>query len=113
VRRGTVPLVKRVAPVLVAVAALIAGCGEEAVTHGTETAPPVTDTTPFGTVVVTGSVVNLRAGPGTAYAVVGTVAAGDTLRVTGGTGEWYSVYLPSRSMFAWVYAGLTSGAELP
>jgi N-acetylmuramoyl-L-alanine amidase len=102
------------APVLlILAAALFAGCGEEAVTQDPEPPTAVQGSTPFATVVVTGSVVNLRAGPGTAYAVVGTVAAGDTLRVTGGTDEWFSVYLPSRSLFAWVYAGLTSGAELP
>jgi len=44
---------------------------------------------------------------------VGCVHAGDTLVVLGESGEWYRVYFPERSLFAWIFAGLTSGAELP
>jgi uncharacterized protein YgiM (DUF1202 family) len=63
--------------------------------------------------VVTGSSVNLRQGPGTVYAVVGRVHRGDTLVVVGEAVDWYRVYLPGLSLFAWISAGLTTGAELP
>lgn len=63
--------------------------------------------------IVSGSVVNLRAGPGTEYAILGQVESGDTLQITGGLGDWYRVYIPHLSLFAWIYGPLTSGAELP
>jgi N-acetylmuramoyl-L-alanine amidase len=94
------------------VLALLLACGEETVTPDTGGSPPG-DVSPWSTVVVTGSVVNLRAGPDTSFEVLGSVTAGDTLRVTGGTVDWYRIYIPERSLFAWIYAGLTSGAELP
>ncbi len=68
---------------------------------------------PWSTVVVTGSVVNLRAGPGTGFGIVGSVSAGDTLLVTGGIEDWYRVFIPVQSLFAWIYADLTTGTELP
>jgi len=74
--------------------------------------PPVSQT-PWSVVVVTGSVVNLRAGPGTQYERVGSVHVGDTLQVTGGVDDWYRVYYPAGSQFAWIYGNLTSGTELP
>lgn len=64
-------------------------------------------------ITVSGSTVNLRAGPGTQYAVLGQVLIGDTLQVTGGIEDWYRVYIPTMSLFAWIYGPLTSGAELP
>ncbi|MBO8129535.1 MAG: SH3 domain-containing protein [Peptococcaceae bacterium] len=41
--------------------------------------------------VVTGSVVNLRSGPGTSYAVVGEVKYGDRLPVLGSSGDWVKI----------------------
>lgn len=68
---------------------------------------------PFQTVVVTGRTVNLRQGPGTQYAIVGSARAGDSLMVTGETPDWYKVYVPEKSLFAWIYSGLTSEAVMP
>lgn len=87
------------------------GSGTAVDSGGPPTAPEVE--APWGTVTVTGSVVNLRAGPGTEYEVLGNVVTGDSLRVTGGLEDWYRVYLPGRSLFAWIYAPLTTGTELP
>ncbi len=67
----------------------------------------------WNTVEVTGNVVNLRAGPGTEYAILAQVGRGDSLQVTGGTSEWYRVYVPDMSLFAWIYSPLTTGTELP
>ncbi|MCK4806884.1 MAG: SH3 domain-containing protein [Candidatus Aegiribacteria sp.] len=64
-------------------------------------------------ITVTGSVVNLRSGPGTVYTILGQVHEGDSLQVTGGVEDWYRVYIPRKSLFAWIYGPLTSGTELP
>lgn len=64
-------------------------------------------------ITVTGEIVNLRSGPGTIYAILGQVQAGDSLQVTGGLDDWYRVYIPGKSIFAWIYGPLTSGTELP
>lgn len=64
-------------------------------------------------VTVTGEIVNLRSGPGTIYAIIGQVQEGDSLQVTGGLDDWYRVYIPRKSLFAWIYGPLTSGTELP
>ncbi len=64
-------------------------------------------------IIVTGRVVNLRSGPGTVYAILGQVHEGDSLQVTGGLDDWYRIYVPSMSLFAWIYGPLTSGTELP
>lgn len=45
----------------------------------------------FGTGTVTGSSVNVRSGPGTGYAVVGTANKGDTMSVAGVSGGWFKV----------------------
>ena len=63
--------------------------------------------------IVSGSIVNLRAGPGTEYATLGQVESGDTLQITGGLDNWFRVYVSHKSLFAWIYGPLTSGAELP
>lgn len=89
----------------------VLGCGEAVVTQPEFTPPPPSN--PFNSLTVTGSVVNLRQGPGTQYAVVGRAYAGDSLLVTGETLDWYRVYLPEKSLFAWIYSALTSGASLP
>jgi uncharacterized protein YgiM (DUF1202 family) len=64
-------------------------------------------------ITVTGRIVNLRSGPGTEYGILGQVQEGDSLQVTGGLEDWYRVYIPSKSLFAWIYGPLTSGTELP
>lgn len=64
-------------------------------------------------ITVTGSAVNLRSGPGTEFAILGQVHEGDSLQVTGGLDDWYSIYVPRISLFAWIYGPLTSGTELP
>ncbi len=64
-------------------------------------------------ITVTGNVVNLRSGPGTNCSILGRVHAGDSLQVTGGSEDWYRVYVPDMSLFAWIYGPLTSGTELP
>ena len=55
---------------------------------------------------------NVRAGPGTGYPVVATVAQGTALEILalGPTGEWYQVTLPDRDEPAYVFAGLTTPA---
>ena len=64
-------------------------------------------------ITVTGRIVNLRSGPGTEYGILGQVQEGDSLQVTGGLEDWYRVYIPGKSLFAWIYGPLTSGTELP
>ena len=64
-------------------------------------------------IIVTGSVVNLRSGPGTEYSILGQAREGDSLQVTGGLDDWYRIYVPDMSLFAWIYGPLTSGTELP
>lgn len=107
--RGTTGLVISVALLL----AGITGCSREEVRLEDQLpAVPEIDS-PWNGVVVTGSRVNVRAGPGTEYEVLGVVDAGDTLMVTGGLDEWYRVYLRRMSLFAWIYGPLTTGTELP
>ncbi len=93
---------------------LAASCGETVVREE-YTPPPGTlpGSNPYETVTVTGNVVNLRQGPGTEYAILGTVRSGDLLFVTGEAPDWYRIYMPEKSLFAWIYADLTSGAEMP
>jgi len=92
---------------------LLSGCSTVE-THSPDIQTPLPEVdSPWTSVVVTGSMVNLRAGPGTHYEILGQVVAGDTLMVTGGLDEWYRVYLRSRSLFAWIYGPLTTGTDLP
>lgn len=62
-------------------------------------------TTPSPDAVVKADVLNLRAGPGTDYDVVGQVRDGDTLVITGRTsaGDWLEVITPNGSE-GWVAA---------
>lgn len=93
---------------------IFSGCGTELVTVDSAPEPiPNPLPSPFQPVVVTGRVVNLRQGPGTQYAVVGSAHAGDSLMVTGEAPDWYRIYVPEKSLFAWIYAGLTSGTAMP
>ncbi len=64
-------------------------------------------------ITVTGSVVNLRSGPGTEFPIIGQVIEGDSLQVTGGLDDWYRIYLQRLSLFAWIYGPLTTGTQLP
>jgi uncharacterized protein YgiM (DUF1202 family) len=68
---------------------------------------------PWDFITVTGSVVNLRSGPGTEFPILGQVLEGESLQVTGGLEEWYRIYVPGLSLFAWIYGPLTSGTVLP
>lgn len=83
----------------------------------TDTAPvtttaPITGTTPTtasipADVPTTNAISNLRAGPGTDFAVVGTVAAGEPLDIVGqnGDGSWFAL-----SNGAWIAAFLVNNA---
>lgn len=95
---------------------LALGCGSTMETSSAPpppAPPPAPLSMPPSRTVVTGSTVNLRQGPGTIYAVLGRVHRGDTLVVVGEAEDWYRVYLPGLSLFAWISAGLTTGADLP
>ena len=48
------------------------------------------------------SVVNLRTGPGTEYAVVSGARNGAALTILATQGNWYQVYVPSRGVTAWI-----------
>ncbi|MCD4708757.1 MAG: SH3 domain-containing protein [Candidatus Sabulitectum sp.] len=100
--------------IFLAILLILPGCGS---TLTGEQSPPEAIPnplpSPYQSVVVTGSMVNLRQGPGTQYAVVGSAHSGDSLMVTGEAPDWYRIFVPEKSLFAWVYAGLTSGAQMP
>jgi len=57
--------------------------------------------------VVTGSVVNVRSGPGTSSGVIAQVSQGNSLQVTGQSGDWYEVKLPSGGK-GWIAGWLVS-----
>ncbi len=57
--------------------------------------------------VVTGSVVNVRSGPGTSNGITGQVYQGNSLPVLGQSGDWYHVRLPS-GVTGWVAGWLLS-----
>jgi len=61
--------------------------------------------TPGPKVNVATANVNLRAGPGTNYPIVGGLQEGDPVEIAGRTGDggWYQIWRPDRS-FAWVSA---------
>lgn len=89
--------------------------GEPAPAAGTPAAPPSPHLT------VTGTVVNLRAGPGTAFAIAGQVRAGAVLQAVGrnADGTWLQIadpQAPDRRL--WIYGPLTdiapaARAQLP
>lgn len=80
----------------------------------TTTSTPTAATTSLPLASVIAETVNLRAGPGTNYQVVGEARSGETLPITGrsATGDWWQVVAPD-GQTAWVNAGLVeaSGAE--
>lgn len=106
-------MLRSVAALAALIAAAATGCGNSGSVTVPESEPPAAAAPAWDTVEVTGSVVNLRAGPGTEFTVLGQAVRGDTLQVTGGTDEWYRVYVPGKSLFAWIYSPLTTGTELP
>lgn len=92
---------------------LAGGCGQKVVQQVEPPPDGYPGMNPYQVVVVTGSVVNLRQGPGTEYAIVGRAVAGDSLLVTGEAPDWYRIYDAGNSLFAWIYSPLTSGAVMP
>lgn len=62
-----------------------------------------------GTVAVTADSVNLRAGPGTGYTVIGGARRGDRLAVLDRRGAWLEIRRPRGS--AWIAARLTGPPE--
>ena len=72
---------------------------------GPELAPPPTRAT--HAVRVTGSVVNLRAGPGLNHAVLGQVRQGEELRVTGISADHQWLRVEPEHGIRWIYADLT------
>ena len=77
-----------------------------------QTVPPAPSPSPAvqtggKTAVVTGSLVNVRKGPGTGNALVGQVARGDELPVLGQDGDWYQIKLANGSN-GWVAGWLVS-----
>lgn len=59
--------------------------------------------------IVKGTRVNLRAGPGTQHAIVGTVNYGDVLRTTRRQGDWVQVQHPNGRGNAWIASNLVWG----
>ena len=51
-----------------------------------------------------GSVVNLREGPGTWYAVASGVKGGTSVSVLGQEGGWYKIYVPAKGRTGWISA---------
>ena len=80
-------------------------------TPAPQPAPEPTPATPApAAVTVTGTVVNLRTGPGTDHAADGRVRTGDRLRPTGrnAAGDWLRVMHPvATGEHAWIFAALT------
>lgn len=72
-----------------------------------ESSPAVAETTPETSAdlwVVTGSRVNLRAGPSTTNAVVGQVSEGQTAEMIEDAGNgWYHIRLPESGADAYIY----------
>lgn len=58
-------------------------------------------------VYVTGSMVNIRSGPGTQYHVIGKVNQGCQVTILEQSGGWYKVRLPDGKL-GWIYKKLTS-----
>ena len=55
---------------------------------------------------------NVREGPGTNYAVIGTAAPGEQYRITGqnpGRGDWWQIDYEGRS--AWIYGPLVTATD--
>ncbi|NMA52955.1 MAG: SH3 domain-containing protein, partial [Peptococcaceae bacterium] len=61
---------------------------------------------------VSGSVVNIRSGPGTTNPVVGSVVQGNNLTVLGQEGDWYQVSLPTGGT-GWIAGWLVTVKDTP
>jgi uncharacterized protein YraI len=72
----------------------------------TSTVQPITPV-PSRTLAEVAVAANLRAGPGTGFAIVGGVKAGDKIEVVSRTpaGEWYQL-----ASGTWIFAQLVTGA---
>ncbi len=70
---------------------------------------PLPDQAAAATGVVTGSVVNIRAGAGTQYAVTGTLYKNTTLTIISQSGEWYQIQYGKT--VGWVNQSLLSVAQ--
>ena len=96
-----------------AVLTVLCGCSNRQTVEDPEPEAVEVMEDPWERVVVTGSVVNLRAGPGTSYAVLGQAMEGDTLNVMGVSMDWLKVYHQRVSIFAWIYEPLTESLGYP
>ena len=72
-----------------------------------QSAPTKQEKTQVFTVQVTGTVVNLRAGPGLDHAVLGQVRQGDELPITGSSRDRQWLHLELGGESRWIYADLT------
>ncbi len=63
------------------------------------TPPPVVETPKASYIKCTGESVNLRAGAGTGYSVVGSAEKGITYALTGKTGGWYKTYYRGKTAY--------------
>ena len=69
-------------------------------------------TTPLTPLVTIDSPINVRAGPGTNYAVIGTAAPGEQFAITGkspGSGDWWQINYDGRT--GWVYRPLVTATN--
>ena len=76
----------------------------------------ITSTTSItGTVTTVGELLNLRAGPGTDYAVIGTRSPGETLALAGRnkSTDWLAVTLPDGKDIGWVSSSFVRAAGDP
>ncbi len=73
--------------------------------------PEATATPEFPTAVARQNL-NLRGGPGTEYAVVGGLKAGDRVRITGRTGDGQWLQVEHNGKTVWVSAGLVTASGL-
>ena len=75
-------------------------------------APPTATLTPMTPWVTIDTPVNVREGPGTNYAVIGTAAPGARYEITGkspGLGDWWQIRIGDR--FGWVYGPLVTSTN--
>ncbi len=70
-------------------------------TLGTGTAQSAPAQSASGAGVITGDYVNMRSGPGTGYAVLGTYNNGTKMTITGQSGDWYKVSYNGREGYVY------------
>lgn len=88
----------------------IAGYGEQnVIVTGPMTPTAGTPTSANGVVTVTGSVVNIRTGPGTNFPVATKVNQGTTLTIKEQAFGWYKVVLPDGTTTGWIASWLVNG----